>query len=196
VKVLLDVFLHLPEIDKPILILGKGPSIERFKEVALEEFFVICINDVGDKIPVDLSFFIHGESIPEDKPVLIPYYPHIGKKPGPLSPHSRQDAYHYNLCTGPSVNSPVITQDGFSIHALLNILGLLGNRDIYTVGIDGGSEYSTLFPGPKFDWNIFDYQWAEIERIKNKFGMKVEPLFKPFGTKAGHSMGIPQTVNE
>ena len=69
----------------------------------------------------------------------------------------------------------------FSAVVGLHILGHFGMRDVYTLGIDGGSAYS-----PEFDPSTrlangrdsFDVQFGEMKKIAAKFKMTVWPLEK------------------
>jgi hypothetical protein len=163
---MLDVFIDLVFPDRPVLILGKGPSLSNFDKAMRRDFYVIGINEVADYMPVDLSFVIHAEHI-KDRPTCAPYFPMLGKIAGPIDT-SFSHVYHYNLNTAPKFyrSTPIIRTDGFTIHALLNVLGEKKVKKIRTLGIDGGWDYASLLTDvPKrVSDTPFDRQFTEIER--------------------------------
>ena len=188
---------------RPWLICGMGPSFSRYKEVDLSKYNVLGINRVVSLIPVDLcsiiDFYIIDkvkDSILEQaKYLVIPYYPHFMCRPHLnlsimnlilqsklLRQMLREERLlSYNLITCPikSSEAPFVRAKFFSAEAAFSMLGHLGVKEIYTLGVDGGSIRSELFKdhGPT-DPRGFDLQWEGINRTVEHFGIHYEPLFR------------------
>ena len=177
---MLDIFLDYKLPEKPILVLGKGPSLANYDKSMQGDFFVIGINEVADYFHVDLTFVIHAEHI-KDRPTVAPYYPMLGKIVGPIDT-SFSHVYHFNLNTAPKFyrSTPIIRTDGFTIHALLNVLGEKGVKKIRTLGVDGGFLYSPLLTDvpPRLSDTPFDRQFNEIDKLVREYDFDYAHLEK------------------
>jgi hypothetical protein len=84
-----------------------------------------------------------------------------------------------------SVDPWTIVARYFSSEAALGILGRMGVRKIYTLGIDGGTKYSKSFEDLSSSTLLtsgqpsFDLQFEQLERIARQFNFEIEPLVAP-----------------
>ncbi len=196
---------HLAEEGRPWLLLGKGPSFSKRDQYDLSQFRLLSINHVVREQTVDVAHVIDldvvlncPEAFLENAEVLVmPWIPHvdnwIGKKnlgqlaeeiPA-LNEMNRQGRLlFYNLSTAKTVKdgSPVIHVKYFSTVAALGLLASAGIKQVRSLGIDGGTNYST-----KFDdladktllnnkWSSFDKQFKEFARIIVDTNIDFAPL--------------------
>jgi hypothetical protein len=157
--------------DKPWLLLGKGPTFARRNEFDLSQFNTIALNHVVRAIKVDVCGAIDIEVFRdciEDMErnarfVLAPHYPHLHptlKEQGLNRPiksffdeipllgqlHEQGRLITFYLETGPSpAGAQVIPTGFFSAEVLVKILARMGAQTIRTLGVDGGTSYSTQF---------------------------------------------------
>lgn len=157
---------HLPK-EKPFLILGKGPTLERVHEdlSILDEYTVISLNHAGIPIidKVDYVHFIDmdvpyafKDKIKEVKKWICPWHPHMNFKPSHILPrfqvsgtkksifywynHSKVVEQHdRNKHNDPRL--PIIKVHYFSAEAVFQLLYHHDIKKITTAGIDGGSGY-------------------------------------------------------
>jgi hypothetical protein len=190
--------------DRPWLLLGKGPTFGRVREVRLDAFNVLGLNHVVREVPVDVAHAIDldvvaacADQLRENCGWLVlPRRPHIDFRPAPrlletfldeipilreLSDQGR--LVYYNLSNSPAVDdAPVIKVRFFSAEAALNILAFAGARTIRSLGIDGGRGYSSSFQDLEQETMLangresFDVQFAEIDAIVNKQNLDYAPL--------------------
>jgi hypothetical protein len=153
---------------KPWLILGKGPSYEHVRSVALNEFYTFALNHVVRQQQVDVAHAIDIDVVDHCKDVLesnaryllMPYYPHVRNSPTrrtiedfaaeiPVlrSLWDQGRLVWYNLSTAKIQvgSSPVVTAKFFSAEAAINLLAICGVKTIRSLGVDGGSSYAPTY---------------------------------------------------
>jgi hypothetical protein len=182
---------------KPILIVGKGPSLDRIPEVNLKDYFSIGLNQVARIVDVDMSHTIHSEIVESDEMVfrdsslLTPYETQVGKGNWKDQKSLFPNHYFYNLSTHPPHSpAPTVTIDGFSIHPVIELLAILGAKSFYTIGIDGGeTKYANSVMGfhdqienierNKSISNFagYNYQFRRINELKKEYGFTIDRLF-------------------
>jgi hypothetical protein len=82
----------------------------------------------------------------------------------------------------------------FSAVAAVNLLAVSGVREIFTIGVDGGSSYAPDFDKKTLLVNgraSFDVQFKEIRDTEKRKGVKVTPLFELGGTPCTPSSSSP-----
>jgi hypothetical protein len=178
---------------KPWLVLGKGPTFRQLTAAHRAEHWLFALNHVVRELPVDVAHAIDADVVQACRDVLatncrwllMPRVPHVGDKPGErrledwfvelpeLWELERQGRLvWYNCSTAkPQPGSPVVEVQFFSSEAAFGILARLGARTIYTLGVDGGRQYSAAFA----DLNgttrlrngqaLFDRQFERLQAI-------------------------------
>src|SRR5688500_18341681 len=153
---------------RPWLILGTGPRFSKRHSFGLNHFYTLSLNHAVREQPVTVAHIIDfdvveacGGSLQTNAEcVVLPWVPHVNNRAGgktlldllPTSAVLRKlDGQHrllyYNLSTGqhePPV-SPVVPVRYFSSEAALNLLTMAGVRQVRSLGIDGGADYSQDF---------------------------------------------------
>jgi len=191
--------------NKPWLILGKGPSFAKRDQFDLKSFQLLSLNHAVREQPVAVAHMIDydvveacGESIDRNARMLVmPWFPHFKNRPGPenLASLSRRNAllerlkaqgrllwYNHSLARETHGDSPVIPVRFFSSEAVLNLLAAAGVRQVRSLGIDGGNNYSAQFQdlaGKTLLSNqrtTFDVQFGEIAKILMNTGLDYAPL--------------------
>lgn len=186
--------------DKPWLIVGKGPSFSRIWDIDLSHYYIFCLNETINQVErCDIGHVIDLEILPRlekwhckgPRKFLIPYYPHLKCKvvdrclPACIDHYFylkqmdyEERLYTYNLSTykGNFVHpqATYIKARYFSVEAAFRILANFGVRQIYTLGIDGGTKYAKEFKDLKPLTNgqpSFDKQFIEIKRIVDSHKM-------------------------
>lgn len=186
------------KIDKPWLVVGKGPSFDQINKVSLDDYSVIGLNHVMFKIPC-----LIGHAIDLDvyelpcreflcKHLLTPWEPHINFKPGgysliDLMLDSRlgyNDLLYYDSSRTTKddlkMGGPTVRVRHFGSVAVMNILAMAGVKEIFTVGIDGGNKYSHSFDKKNLLANgraSFDSQFLEFDDTTKRYGTTITPLF-------------------
>ncbi len=153
--------------DKPWLVLGKGPSIDLYKDHAPEDYNVLALNHTvtlgrcAIAHAIDLEVIRDcGEAIDRNAQVLVmPERPHIGMTQGaPIRGHYASHPLLLKLdeddrlLTYTKVALPVaaaplgtIPVRFFSGEAAFGVLAALGVKKVFTLGIDGGRKYGETF---------------------------------------------------
>ena len=193
--------IRLP--DKPFLVIGKGPTFDKIYDLDLEDYFTFGLNHVCGCIPCDIGHCIDldvlsNAFIDNCGVILIPWHPHVNCRPTTLTlaEHCKTNSYlkqalllgklaTYDLSTWKySVHRhgvlknyyrPLVYVKYFSGEAAFQIAALLGVKEIYSVGIDGGKEYSSKFREflPLTNkQKTFDIQFTEINKTVEKHNMK------------------------
>lgn len=184
---------------KPWLVAGKGPSLRHFKMEWCKEFNVATINQVATLIPGQIAMFIDYEPFIESAPylsvhgnkVVMPWVPHWREKPnsGTLETYLKFDS---SLCaleqadrlcsfdlrtTQESPRWPamsVIQAFNSTSEAVIHILALMGERKIYTIGIDGGMARAAQFQKSYRTYDVnYDGQFAHIEGLSKTYGLSI-----------------------
>jgi len=135
--------------------------------------------------------------------IMMPWHPHIANRPSSLNLQQltignkyldklKRDhvmgktmTYWYNLSTWKGKHkkwrayNPTVKAKYFSVEVVIDILGMLGVKKIYTLGIDGGTEYADEFKHLKPLTNgrkVFDMQFEAIKTLKNQYRMEIIKL--------------------
>lgn len=191
--------------EKPWLILGKGPSFSKRDQFDLSGFELASLNHAVREQPVTVAHMIDydvvaacGDSIEKNAQALVmPWIPHVQNRPGArtLEELARTDLslarlvqqgrlLWYNLSTAPQIReeSPIVPVRFFSSEAMLGLLAQAGVRQVRSLGIDGGANYSPHFQDLNEKtllangWQNFDVQFAAIAQILLKTGLDYAPL--------------------
>ena len=188
---------------KKWLIVGKGPTFARRKEVNLGEYNVLALNHVVREMDVQIAHMIDInvvrelgiEGISRAGMVLIPYHPHVNFNATdralpdflPEYPELRKldEENHllwYNLSTWPRPErvAPIVQVAYFSAEAAVRLLSMAGVKTIRTLGVDGGAAYAQEFTDHKpfrGGHATFDLQWQSIYATVKEFGVDFGALF-------------------
>jgi hypothetical protein len=191
--------------DRPWLLLGKGPSFGKLAQIDVSKFRVCTLNHVIRQVPADIAHMIDldvvhdcADEIYRNARVLaMPYRPHVNCRPSEKSindfiaevPVLRKLADEgrlvwYNAATSKKKNgdSPVIQVKFFSAEAALNLLAAIGVRTVRSLGVDGGSSYSSAFSDLDEKTRLanghtsFDKQFSGIARTIRTTGIFYAPL--------------------
>ncbi len=189
--------------DKPWLVLGKGPSIDRLPKVDLVEYNILTLNHAIKAVAwdVDIAHFIDVEAFEDCATdvaakanwLLMPTRPHVKMTLGPpLESYLRSNPVAIAMHDDDRLvgytkepRSPVYKSPGsiavryFSFEAALGILGEMGVRKVFTLGIDGGTSYGTAFIGLRPLENgrsSFDIQFEAAREICEHYKMTYEAL--------------------
>jgi glycosyl transferase family 8 len=195
---------------KPWLLLGKGPTFARRTDFPLREYNLMGLNNVVAEQEVDVCHIIDIDVVEKCSDALMDNCrflvtarrPHIRFRPGErrledyfedlpilreLDEHGR--LVWYNAATSAPVgDSPQIGVRFFSSEAAMNLLGEMGVKKVRTLGIDGGTQYSTEFKNlPELQNGLpsFDAQFRELEDIVAKRGIDYDPLIEPMRVFCG-----------
>jgi hypothetical protein len=190
------------------IILGKGPSFALRERYDLAAHRLLGLNHVVREQPVLIAHMIDadvvdacGDAIVRNAGMLaMPWYPHVNNQPGARtlaelvaeSPVlGRLDAegrlLWYDLSTGPALrgDGPTVEATYFSAEAALNLLVHAGARRVRTLGVDGGSSYSTDFDDLRGRTLLangrpsFDLQFEGFARTILRTGVDFAPLNLP-----------------
>jgi hypothetical protein len=190
---------------RPWLLLGKGPSFERRAEVDLGAYFTLALNDVVRELEVTVAHAIDldvvvrcAEAIERNARFLVlPWRPHVRFDPGPktladlvddlpvlarLSRAGRLIAYDLSSAP-PSGASPRIEARFFSAEAALELLAVVGAREVRSLGVDGGTAYARSFDDLSARTRLangqpsFDLQFEQLARVlRRRPGLVFGPL--------------------
>jgi len=189
---------------KPWLIVGKGPSFKRIHSLK-KDYNIFGLNHVAELIKCDITHFIDIDVITSrilvnSKNIICPWHLHENNKVQfkTLEYHTRKPGYYacigkklhwYNCSTWKSshyilsqeMKKEIIKVRYFSAEAAFQLLGFLGIKKVYSVGIDGGCLYDKAF----FNLGLmpftnrrqtFDDQFKMIEETLTQFDMEWEKL--------------------
>ena len=189
---------------KPWLLLGKGPSFRKIKNIDIDKYFVCTLNHSIRELKADVSHLIDievfrdcGDAIYKNAKVLIlPFKPHVDCDRSSKSIYDHMNELPllkkmdiearliwYNLSSSkPNGVSPVIEAKFFSAEAALNILAACGVVTVRSLGIDGGNQYSQQFDDLKDKTLLvnshesFDKQFVGIAKTILRTGIFYAPL--------------------
>jgi hypothetical protein len=196
----------LPE--EPWLILGKGPSFAFRNSYDLSAYHLFCLNHVVREQAVLVAHVIDLDVVQACADVLedharflvMPWYPHVENRPGSHSLEELQRSVPllqrlaeagrllwYDLSTSPLRHGawPVVQATYFSAEAALSLLALAGARRVRTLGVDGGTDYSSNFDDLRQKTLLangrasFDLQFEGFARTILGTGVNVAPLNIP-----------------
>jgi hypothetical protein len=194
-------------VAKPWLILGKGPSYDRVRDVRLADYYTCALNHVVREGSVDLAHIIDidvaadcAEALERNaRWLVLPYHPHVRNTPThktiedfarelPVlrSLHRQGRLFWYNLSTAKTQvgTSPVVTGKFFSAEAVVNLLATCGVKTIRSLGIDGGSSYAATYNDLVAKTLLsngrtsFDRQFEQIAATIRRTGLFYAPLHK------------------
>lgn len=190
--------------NEPWLVLGKGPSFDKYTDYDLTKFNLISLNHVVCKLPVKVAHIIDLDvveacAIDIDKNaayLVLPWVPHVNNKPGhhnlkeciqqnsllaKLSQENRL-LYYNHLPKKRFGDDPLVEVTYFSSEAVISLLSLCEVKTIRTLGIDGGNTYNRAF---NYLNNItllangrksFNKQFGQMAKIIMKTGLDLAPL--------------------
>lgn len=190
---------------RPWLILGKGPSFSKRHLYDLSRFHTLSLNHAVREQPVTVAHIIDfdvveacGNSLETNAEfVVLPWVPHVNNRAGGKTLvdlihtstvlrklDDRHRLLYYNLSTGQyeRSGSPVIPVRYFSSEAALNLLTMAGVRQVRSLGIDGGADYSQDFADLKEKTLLansrssFNKQFEEIAKTILRTGVDYAPL--------------------
>ena len=169
---ILDLRLH-----KPILVIGKGPTYKKRFDLSMDEYTTIGLNNVDG---CDYNHIIDWNCMDfTRKKIICPYYPILDGHPYQTLAPARPNMFFYNFYTAKVKHSesPIITNDCFSIHCVMEILHLHGIRKFSSVGVDGGGGYGSSFAGtPNPRVGGYDGQEVGIQYRLAKYDMEMTRL--------------------
>jgi len=190
----------------PWLIIGKGPSFERLIDFDISGFKTMSLNHIVEKMQVDVAHITdwdvfdacHESVYKNAKYLVMPLYPHINNRPGEqslyqlaatnsclmqLNEEGRLLWYSSSLAADRcKENVPTIPVRYFSADAAVALLAYSGVKILRTVGIDGGTQYSSSFNHLNEKTLLangqpsFDLQFLAIAETLTKTGAKMYPL--------------------
>ena len=170
--------------ERPWLVLGKGPTLERIVNVNLNDYYILGLNHVINYgIPVDISLFIDLEVcslefVEANTYILAPYHCHFNFKPRTrlFTNIISSKIYYFDCSTwkGDPVVRPIIRAKYNCAEAAFDILRHWGVKNIYSLGIDGGITYASFIqekPLTNGQPN-FDKQLGQLKIICRQGNMK------------------------
>ncbi len=183
------------------LILGKGPTLQKLHEFDVREYRTLTLNHVVNEVEAEVASAIDIDVVAECREsiyrnarfLLMPRYPHVKFTPTDRPIESYFDELPvlrklsdegrlvwYNLATGKvAPGSPHIPKGTFSAEVIVAMLTLMGVRSIRTLGVDGGTAYSSRFDEKTRLANkhqSFDVQWPGIASMVRQHGVDYAPL--------------------
>ena len=189
------------EIDRPTLFIGKGPSYNLKSKILLSKYYTVCLNHAVRDIKCDAVSIIdidvvrkHQEDIYNNADsLIIPYYPHDpenGFKPTDKTIENYADempflkkllnedrVYSYNASSSTKINGDLAN---FNVHinngdSLFGIFSKLGVKSIYSIGLDGGTIYSSSFKDltPGENGQTFDKSLDMISEMQEHYGSEL-----------------------
>lgn len=203
-----DWFRRQGELDRPWLILGKGPTFGRRDRYDLRAYRLLSLNHAVREQPVLLAHMIDldvvdacGETLLRQAGhVVLPWYPHVRNAPGSRSLEELVPGHAllrrlaeegrllwYDLSTAARRHGPgpVVQATYFSAEAAVGLLALAGVRRVRSLGVDGGAGYSTDFEDLARRTLLanghpgFDLQFQGIARTIMRTGVDFAPLDQP-----------------
>lgn len=150
------------------LMLGKGPTYAKLRNVDTSTFRLLSLNHVIRQQPVEIAHIIDldvvhdcADAIDANAGVLwMPAHPHVDCRPSEkplwewadevpvlrkLAAEGRLAWYNASTWKRPQPGSPMIEVRFFSAEAALAALAATGARAVRSLGIDGGNSYSSDF---------------------------------------------------
>lgn len=191
----------LRDNSKNWLVVGKGPSSVKAKNFSSDSVNILTLNHACELITPTAALFMDLEAFVDCYPTLrakqikaiLPWHPHSRMKPDkqtledllPISTYADHVPllYTFNSTTSPTKPDPrypVIRVRYFSAVAAINLLVAAGHtEDIYTLGVDGGTQYNPVFDNKDRLANgrgSFDIQFEEFEKTKKSSGVRIVKL--------------------
>jgi lipopolysaccharide biosynthesis glycosyltransferase len=203
--------------EKPWLIIGKGPSFGKIKEIDLNKFYTFGLNHVITKVgPLDITHLIDFnvfESCQEEiyrkaSYLCMPINPHFNNKATEVTikdlvkkndvlkkiseegrlfwyNHLKKDRFLSDN-NRERLNYENVEVKYFSAEVPFYLLGMNKIKELYSVGIDGGSSYDNNFTTETLLANgrpSFDIQFDEIINTIEKFDLVYSPIDAQYPVK-------------
>tara|TARA_Y100000310_G_scaffold190427_1_gene190412 strand:- start:24 stop:623 length:600 start_codon:yes stop_codon:yes gene_type:complete len=187
--------------EKPFLILGKGPSIDRLDEIDKSEYITIGLNHIATREKLDVAHFIDYEVVDHCGEVLfdnvkflmMPWHPNKGfklhhknierlsKENEILGRFRREERLiTYNRGgTNCKFGGKLVFCLNFSGDTTFNLLSVHGQKKIYSLGIDGGKAYSASYSDREPLQNgrdSFDSQFSAVDDVSRKYSSELIKL--------------------
>lgn len=191
----------LKDNSKNWLVVGKGPSSAKVKNFTTDAVNILTLNHACQLVTPTAALFMDIEAFADCYPTLkekqiktiLPWRPHSKMKADKqtledlLSISTYADhlplLYTFNSTTSalkPDPRYPVIRVRYFCAVAAINLLVAAGHtEDIYTLGVDGGTQYNPVFADKDRLANgrsSFDVQFEEFEKTKKSSGVRIVKL--------------------
>ena len=190
--------------DEPWLILGKGPSFDKYIDYDLTNYNLISLNHAVCKLSVNVAHVIDLDvvetcAVDIDKNaafLVLPWVPHVNNKPGRmnLKEYIQQNSFlaklsqqnrllYYNHLPQKRFGiDPLVKVTYFSSEAAISLLSLCGVKKIRTLGVDGGNTYNQAFNYLN-DMTLlangrksFNKQFGQMAKIIMETGVDLAPL--------------------
>ncbi len=166
-------------------VVGKGPSFDNVSQEELSEFSLITLNHACQFANAEFCHFVDMEALLDcfprlaGKKVIMPWYPHVKMKPTSCTLEEviqqfpdTVEFFSYNASVHhkrtPNTKLPRILLSQFSATAVFSILAKAGAKEIWSVGVDGGTGYARSFDHKdklKNGQSSFDSQFPILEKI-------------------------------
>lgn len=210
--------------NKPFLMMGKGPSLDLEENIDKSKYICLGLNHIPEKHKVTIAHAIDYEVIKEAgssicmnaEYLLMPWHPNVGFKPyeknlqdlckddpvlsrfektGKLLTYNRMGSSPCPL-GGKPVNLIFFSGD-----SVFQLLSLLGEEVVYSIGVDGGKTYNKDFEKLtplENGRDSFDDQFKVIKMISDTVGSKfvrladLEPIKVFVGTQ--YEQTVPSMV--
>ncbi|MGH6751728.1 MAG: hypothetical protein ACREO0_01855 [Pseudoxanthomonas sp.] len=206
---------HIPDIvewsagrdmnHRPWLVLGKGPSYAKIKNIDTDGFSLLALNHVVRERPVEVAHAIDLDVVQDCADaiwrnagtLIMPLHPHVEHSASARTIHELADEvpilgrmadagrlawYNASTWKRPQAGSPVIEVKFFSAEAAIAMLATTGAKVIRSLGVDGGSQYATSFSDLNESTRLanghasFDRQFEGIASTIRKTGVFYAPL--------------------
>lgn len=189
------------------LILGKGPSFSKLGDYDTTKHKKLALNHTAREVPVDISHIIDldvidqsgTEIINNSQALVMPWIPHVHNTPGdksleellpehPALQKAEQEGklVWYALASGGHRNPPTehtVNASYFSSEAAVSLLAQAGTKRIFTLGVDGGTQYSETFSDLNDITRLanrqpsFDFQFISIAKSVRQYNLEFRPLW-------------------
>ncbi|MFG1454126.1 hypothetical protein V5F44_18020 [Xanthobacter sp. V2C-8] len=192
---------------KPWLIVGKGRTYDCIEAYGPDNYHLFTLNHVVRDRPVTLTHAVDIDVVVSCAEVIdanarflvMPWVPHTDFRPREktladyvkevpvLSKLDKEGRLlTYDAETAPAAqrrgDGHVVPLSYFSAEAALGLLALSGVKDIYTIGVDGGTAYSSNFKDLEESTKLtnaqqsFDIQFEKFAQILYRTKARLHPL--------------------
>lgn len=193
--------------ERPWLVLGKGPTYAKVRNVQTDAFRLLGLNHVVRERPVEVAHAIDlnvvqecADAIERNAAVLwMPAHPHVDCRPSPrtifewlpevpvlrrMAAEGRLAWYNASTWKGAALgDAPLVDVRFFSAEAALGGLAAIGAKVVRSLGVDGGSRYAPTFADLNDTTLLanghpsFDRQFEGISRLLQRTGLFYAPLW-------------------
>jgi lipopolysaccharide biosynthesis glycosyltransferase len=194
--------------EKPWLILGKGPTFAKLKEIDLNEYNTFSLNHVVREQKVNVAHIIDIDVVEACAEhlrtncdwLIMPRRPHVSCRPSEiltledwkssipvlrdLDEAGRLVCYDLSLGE-PAKDDSAVEVHYFSSEAALGILARMGAKTVCSLGVDGGRKYGQRFVDLNSETKLvngqpsFDLQFEKLEKIAEDNQIDYRPLVPP-----------------